>query len=525
MPPGKKSTARKTSAKRGPKASTRKKQTPKSSKYVADSDGIVDNMGDLSEDRDFVVPDDNKMNSSSDFLGDNNSASTDSIDELNLSEGTSELAMDEERPVTPPSSRRASHQVITKGPITPSPRKNQKRVRQNDASSEENDVFVDSSATNFHKKPRTSPRKNNAYVEIVRFQGKSGGEHKKKLFPRAYSPDETESADQVSITHLEDLDPKISSPKLLTCQVFKAELEDLLLKGTYDKLTKLPGGKSITTWKSLTAEEQNAEEQGPRFPMFSTVGVYYPEAPIEKFKKILLFSGDKGSNFANLSRIDPMQMTYKKPNPMYKSSYICFRGAAHPARLLTMGLVIRDQTREPYQLPGPRQFWMKSLSIMPFALEFERNVAATCLIAGVNTFTGQITGNTLTFGTRQAPLDEKKSPSKFQPSPGKSTRTPILASPSGLVKKSKAVFGGQVSARSPNDDIPVLDGRGKLLKLPGSLKTIVEDLSQFDGSVPPDSLILVCYTNGGFTRGESNDLNMAHNIVWAVVLEGPDEDW
>ncbi|KAF9455217.1 hypothetical protein BDZ94DRAFT_1316497 [Collybia nuda] len=232
------------------------------------------------------------------------------------------------------------------------------------------------------------------------------------------------------------------------CHVFQAELEDPLLKGTYDELPKLPGGKSITTWRSLT--DKHSIEEGPQFPMFSTVKSYYPDGPIEKFKKLLLFSSNKALNFANLSRVDPNQMTFKKPNPVYKSSYICFRGATHPAHLLMMGLVVSDQTQEPYQLPGPKQFWMKSLSIMPFALEFERNIAATCSIAGVNTFTGQLTGNTLTFGTRQAPLDETKP--KYQSSPEKSARTPILASPSNLVKKARSKFGGVISARGPSDD-------------------------------------------------------------------------
>lgn len=95
-------------------------------------------------------------------------------------------------------------------------------------------------------------------------------------------------------------------------------------------------------------------------------------------------------------------MTYRPPNHLYKSSYICYQGGGHPARLLMMGLVVNDRTQEPYQLPSGK--WMKSLTITPFALEFERNVTATCMIAGVKEFIGQISGNELTFGTRQAPL-------------------------------------------------------------------------------------------------------------------------
>lgn len=120
--------------------------------------------------------------------------------------------------------------------------------------------------------------------------------------------------------------------------------------------------------------------------------------------KLLVFAGDKSSAFANLSRINPTELTYKPPNETYKSSFICYRGQRHPAKLLMMGIVVSDRTEAPFQLPGPKGNWIKTFTMCPFALEFERKVTAACLIAGVNSFVGQIFDNQLTFSTRQGPL-------------------------------------------------------------------------------------------------------------------------
>lgn len=120
--------------------------------------------------------------------------------------------------------------------------------------------------------------------------------------------------------------------------------------------------------------------------------------------KLLVFAGDKSSAFANLSRINPTELTYKPPNETYKSSFICYRGQRHPAKLLMMGMVVSDRTEAPFQLPGPKGNWIKMFTMCPFALEFERKVTAACLITGVNSFVGQIFDNQLTFSTRQGPL-------------------------------------------------------------------------------------------------------------------------
>lgn len=65
-----------------------------------------------------------------------------------------------------------------------------------------------------------------------------------------------------------------------------------------------------------------------------------------------------------------------------------------------MGMVHEDRTRSAYQLSNGK--WMKSLSIIPFALETERMIATTALVLGVEQFRGQLIGNVLSFATRQA---------------------------------------------------------------------------------------------------------------------------
>lgn len=71
-----------------------------------------------------------------------------------------------------------------------------------------------------------------------------------------------------------------------------------------------------------------------------------------------------------------------------------------------MGMLHEDRTREPYKLPNGRS--MKSLSIVPFALEADRMIAAIAVLLNVEQFHGQLDGNVLSFVTRQSSI------SKFQ---------------------------------------------------------------------------------------------------------------
>jgi hypothetical protein len=107
---------------------------------------------------------------------------------------------------------------------------------------------------------------------------------------------------------------------------------------------------------------------------------------------------------ANLSRADPDLFCLKVPGGLGLSPYICYRGSTVPVCCLTMGTVQEDRTRDAYQLLATGK-WMKSLSIIPFALEADRMVAAVAVIYGTDVFHGQvINGNTISFATRQGLL-------------------------------------------------------------------------------------------------------------------------
>ena len=115
-------------------------------------------------------------------------------------------------------------------------------------------------------------------------------------------------------------------------------------------------------------------------------------------KTLLLFQSDKANHFANLSRVDPTLLYWSQPNPAY-GKHISFRGSTRPARLVIMGFCFEDQTREPY-LVSNGAYQMKSLSLTPFSLEIERNVAVVGLLASESNFKAQLVGSALTFATR-----------------------------------------------------------------------------------------------------------------------------
>jgi hypothetical protein len=126
---------------------------------------------------------------------------------------------------------------------------------------------------------------------------------------------------------------------------------------------------------------------------------------ISYLRSLLCFQADKLMNVANLARVDPTLFCLKGLGGL-GSSYICYRGSTAPTRCLIMGLVHEDRTQAPYQLSTGK--WMKSLSLIPFALEADRMIATTAVIYETESFHGQlVNGNTLSFSTRQGLLGER----------------------------------------------------------------------------------------------------------------------
>ena len=115
-------------------------------------------------------------------------------------------------------------------------------------------------------------------------------------------------------------------------------------------------------------------------------------------KALLLFQSNKANHFANLSRADPTLLYWSQPNPAY-GKHISFCGSNRPAHLVMIGFCFEDQTREPYPVSNGA-YQMKSLSLTPFSLEIERNVAVVGLLASETAFKAQLVGSALTFATR-----------------------------------------------------------------------------------------------------------------------------
>jgi len=169
----------------------------------------------------------------------------------------------------------------------------------------------------------------------------------------------------------------------------------------------------------MNPSQQNTEEG---FAYFSSIKDIYAKADMRYaffilflpwclfpctssyLRDLLCFEGDKSMNVANLSRVDPTLLCLKVSG---SSPYICYRGSAVPTHCFIMGLVHEDRTRAPYQLMGSGK-WMKSLSLIPFALEADRMIASVAIIYETESFHGQVVnGNILSFATRQGMLGEK----------------------------------------------------------------------------------------------------------------------
>jgi hypothetical protein len=72
----------------------------------------------------------------------------------------------------------------------------------------------------------------------------------------------------------------------------------------------------------------------------------------------------------------------------------------------------------------------------------------------------------------------------------------------------------------PNDPVPILDARGKTLNLPENAKKIIDTFPRFSGSIPKDSVVLVCYTTSKYEK--NSNIFASFNILWAAVLCGND---
>jgi len=263
-------------------------------------------------------------------------------------------------------------------------------------------------------------------------------------------------------------------------------------------------------------------------------------------QELICFDADKFMNVVNFSCADPSLFCLKVPSPIYTTPYICYRGSSVPARCLIMGMVHEDRTRAPYQLSNGK--WMKSMSLIPFALEADRMIAATAAIFQVEQFRGQVNdGNILSLVTRQGVIGKAliiyiymATYAQYDPDSGGGSSSGITTKRGRFAKPTSTVGSPSqtsiVSLRGPEEDsaficpftvfntdlgnvsVPIMDARGKQFKLPDDVKRI-EKFPRFSGTVPQDSVILACYTTSKY---EKNDVCASFNILWAAVLCGND---
>jgi len=76
-----------------------------------------------------------------------------------------------------------------------------------------------------------------------------------------------------------------------------------------------------------------------------------------------------------------------------------------------------------------------------------------------------------------------------------------------------------ISAENYTNSVTILDARKH--KLTSTMfKNAVGTLPVYDGTVPMDSLMLVCYSNTSYVKDKIFSVN--HNLLWAAVLYGED---
>ena len=179
-------------------------------------------------------------------------------------------------------------------------------------------------------------------------------------------------------------------------------------------MSLLSSGKKMVGWSN-----SNKQDVFQGFAFFSNVKEAFPKADMKfvfvsfaskladslcwspsYLRELLCFEADKSMNATNLSRADPTLFCLKVPSGPYSSPYICYRGQSVPAHCFIMGMVREDKTRAPYQLSNDK--WMKTMTLIPFALEADRMITATAMIFDTEQFKGQLLdGNVMSFSSRQ----------------------------------------------------------------------------------------------------------------------------
>lgn len=123
---------------------------------------------------------------------------------------------------------------------------------------------------------------------------------------------------------------------------------------------------------------------------------------------LVTFDDAPDVNIFNLSRVNPTDFRLhaikpkKDKDPKYqpsgiKSRYIFHYTQQNPAICISLGLSVEDLTAEPH---ASGDFICKTFTMIPLALEQEREVATINIIGGELQYTGQVINNRLSYTTR-----------------------------------------------------------------------------------------------------------------------------
>ena len=73
--------------------------------------------------------------------------------------------------------------------------------------------------------------------------------------------------------------------------------------------------------------------------------------------------------------------------------------------------------------------------------------------------------------------------------------------------------------------VPIFDGRNHQIDVPSGIRNVPKSsMPLFKGKVPYESVVLIAYSTAAYrSKNTPDDMSVALNIVWAVVLACPED--
>jgi hypothetical protein len=118
------------------------------------------------------------------------------------------------------------------------------------------------------------------------------------------------------------------------------------------------------------------------------------------FKELISFSMHRETHVVNLARVEP-SLLISKPVKSGSKDYplIHFRNSNTPALCIDFGSLVDDFLKEARSV-GAGDFKMRQISARMLSMEFERKVAAECVIHSQTSIRASIVGNRWSYTTK-----------------------------------------------------------------------------------------------------------------------------